>query len=395
MARPASAKSSQSIPKGPNRHEVIVREVARDVAADLLAWYDRHARRLPWRVPAGAVGAVGAVGADGVPLSAEPYRIWLSEVMLQQTTVAAVAPYYLAFLERWPTVDALAEAPLDAVLTAWAGLGYYARARNLHKCAAVVSRERQGRFPENEAELQALPGIGPYTAAAIAAIAFDQPATPVDGNVERVVARLFAVATPLPKAKPELRKLAEGLTPAERPGDFAQAMMDLGATVCLARRPRCLACPIASDCTARAAGSAEDLPRRTAKARRPTRHGIAFWLVDEAGSALLRRRPEQGLLGGMMELPSTPWREAPWPAEEARAKAPIGAEWTALPGLVRHTFTHFHLELTVWAGRATGAEPLAGKAEERWVPLDGLADEALPSVMRKLVRHALERLADQ
>jgi A/G-specific adenine glycosylase len=367
---------------------VIAREVAPEVASDLLAWYDRHARRLPWRVPPGTKGKAGA----------DPYRVWLSEVMLQQTTVAAVAPYYQAFLERWPTVDALAAAPLDAVLTAWAGLGYYARARNLHICAIAVSGERQGRFPDNEAALRALPGIGPYTAAAIAAIAFDRPAMPVDGNVERVVARLFAVATPLPKAKPELRKIAEGLTPTERPGDFAQAMMDLGATVCLARRPRCLACPLASHCAARARGAAEVLPRRTAKAPRPTRRGVAFWLVDEAGSVMLRRRPEQGLLGGMMELPSTPWREAPWPDDEAGATAPRPPGrrgWTALPGRVRHTFTHFHLELTVWAGRAAGAAPPTGTADERWVPLDGLADEALPSVMRKLVRHALERLAER
>ena len=314
--------------------------------------------------------------------------------MLQQTTVTAVAPYYRAFLERWPTVDALAAAPLDEVLTAWAGLGYYARARNLHKCAIAVSRELGGRFPETEAGLRALPGIGPYTAAAIAAIAFDRPATPVDGNVERVVARLFAVETPLPRAKSELRRLAEGLTPKRRPGDFAQAMMDLGATVCLPKRPRCPACPLAPRCAARTAGGAEALPRRVAKAPRPTRHGVAFWLVDEAGAVLLRRRPETGLLGGMMELPSTPWREAPWPAEEARGNAPITREWTVLPGRVRHTFTHFHLEMTVWAGRANGRERPLCKTDGRWVPLDGLADEALPSVMRKLVRHALERLGE-
>ena len=368
----------------------------RGVATDLLAWYDGHARRLPWRLPP------GAVGADGRPLRADAYRVWLSEVMLQQTTVAAVAPYYRAFLERWPTVERLAAAPLDDVLTVWAGLGYYARARNLHKCAQVVSGEHGGRFPASEAALGALPGIGPYTAAAIAAIAFDRPATPVDGNVERVVARLFAVATPLPKAKAELRKIAEGLTPAERPGDFAQAMMDLGATVCLARRPRCLACPLAPRCAARAVGTAEDLPRRTAKAPRPTRHGVAFWVVDDAGSVLLRRRPEAGLLGGMMELPSTPWREAPWPPEAAReaarATAPtkiLGADgWTALPGVVRHTFTHFHLELAVWAGQASGIAPPLGGAKGRWVPLDGLGELALPSVMRKTVRHALERLAE-
>jgi A/G-specific adenine glycosylase len=376
MARPASAESSQSSETDPERRG--------PVARDLLAWYDSHARRLPWRVPPGAKGGVGA----------DPYRVWLSEVMLQQTTVAAVAPFYAAFLERWPTVDALAAAALDDVLTAWAGLGYYARARNLHKCAKAVSGELGGRFPEDEAGLRALPGIGPYTAAAIAAIAFDRSATPVDGNVERVVARLFAVESPLPKAKPELRGLAEGLTPRRRPGDFAQAMMDLGATVCLPKRPRCLACLFAAYCAALAAGTAEGLPRRAAKAPRPTRHGVAFWLVDEVGAVLLRRRPEEGLLGGMMELPSTPWREAPWPAEEAGGKAPITREWTVLPGLVRHTFTHFHLELTVWAGQVDGAaETHVG--EGRWVALDGLGDEALPSVMRKLVRHALERLAER
>jgi len=342
----------------------------------------------------------GARDDGGRPLRAEPYRVWLSEVMLQQTTVAAVAPYYRAFLERWPTVGALAAAPLDDVLTAWAGLGYYARARNLHKCAKAVCEAHGGRFPDSEAALADLPGIGRYTAAAVAAIAFGRPATPVDGNVERVTARLFAVETPLPKAKAALRALAEGLTPAERPGDFAQAMMDLGATVCLARRPRCLACPVTAQCAARAAGTAEALPRRAAKAPRPTRHGVAFWLVDGEGAVLLRRRPEDGLLGGMMELPSTPWRETPWPAGEARARAPVtrsGADrWTALPGVVRHTFTHFHLELTVWAGRAAASEASeASDAGGRWVPLDRLADEALPSVMRKVVRHALERLAER
>ena len=375
MARPASAESPHSSELGPERRGL--------VAGDLLAWYDRHARRLPWRVPPGSAGRP------------DPYRVWLSEVMLQQTTVAVVAPYYAAFLERWPTVDDLAAAALDEVLTAWAGLGYYARARNLHKCAIAVSRELGGRFPEAEQALRALPGIGPYTAAAIAAIAFDRTATPVDGNVERVAARLFAVETPLPKAKPELRALAEDLTPGARPGDFAQAMMDLGATVCLPKRPRCPACPLAAHCAARAAGSAVDLPRRAAKQPRPTRHGVAFWLVDDAGAVLLRRRPETGLLGGMMELPSTPWREAPWPAGEARKNSPGGIEWTALPGRVRHTFTHFHLEMTVWAGRANGSERPLYKADERWVPLDGLADEALPSVMRKLVRHALECLAER
>jgi A/G-specific adenine glycosylase len=387
MARPASAESLHAAPSERDRRE----EGARDLARDLLRWYDRQARRLPWRLPPNVAGGNGAAPRP------DPYRVWLSEVMLQQTTVAAVAPYYQAFLARWPTVDALAAAPLEDVLSAWAGLGYYARARNLHKCARTVSGELGGRFPESEAALRRLPGVGPYTAAAVAAIAFDQPATPVDGNVERVTARLFAVESPLPKAKADLRRLAEGLTPNERPGDFAQAMMDLGATVCLARRPRCLACPLTDRCAARAAGLAEALPRRAAKAPRPTRRGVAFWTVDAAGAVLLRRRPPEGLLGGMMELPSTPWREAAWPADEARAAGLAGApaveDWTVLPGLVRHTFTHFHLELAVWAGRAAAVAPPAADAAARWVPLDGLADEALPSVMRKVVRHALERLA--
>ncbi len=348
-----------------------------EVAGPLLAWYDRHARRLPWRIGPGE-----STGAD-------PYRVWLSEIMLQQTTVTTVVPYFQAFMDRWPTVGELAAAPLDEILTAWAGLGYYARARNLHRCARTVEREMGGRFPQTEAGLRALPGIGPYTAAAVAAIAFGQPATPVDGNVERVVARLFEVETPLPAAKPGLRRLAEGLTPARRPGDFAQAMMDLGATVCLPRRPRCPACPLAGACAAHAAGRAEELPRRAPKKPRPTRRGVAFWFLDPAGRVLLRRRPESGLLGGMMELPGTAWREAVWGAAEARDQAPAEADWVALPGPVRHTFTHFHLELSVWAGRTAGGGAAAG----RWVPLDALAREALPSLMRKVVRHALSQAA--
>ena len=370
MARSASAQSPDSSPTEPLHGAA--------AAAELLAWYDRHARTLPWRVPPGAAGRP------------DPYRVWLSEVMLQQTTVAAVAPYYRDFLARWPTVDELAAASLDRVLAAWAGLGYYARARNLHRCAQRVSRELGGRFPDTQAALVDLPGIGPYTAAAIAAIAFDQPASPVDGNVERVVARLFDVETPLPAAKPELRRLCEGLRPVRRPGDFAQAMMDLGATVCLPRRPRCEACPLGFACRARAAGRAEALPRRAAKRPRPLRHGVAYWIVNDDGAVLLRRRAEEGLLGGMMEVPSTDWREAPWQAAEARRAAPFARGWRPLPGLVRHTFTHFQLELEVWAGRAAGEEDIDG----RWVALDGLAGEALPSVMRKVVHHALAQLAD-
>ena len=309
--------------------------------------------------------------------------------MLQQTTVVTVGPYFADFLARWPTVAALAAAPLDAVLTAWAGLGYYARARNLHRCAQVVAADLGGVFPDTEEELRKLPGIGPYTAAAIAAIAFGRRAVVVDGNVERVVARLFRVETPLPAAKPELHRLADGLTPDQRAGDFAQAMMDLGATVCLPRGPRCLLCPLEAGCTARKAGIEQDLPRRQPKAAKPTRRAVAFWVMGPQGELLLRRRPEKGLLGGMMEVPSTPWRDAPCSAAEARAAAPLEAAWRELPGLVRHTFTHFHFEVTVWAARSENAAEDAG----RWVPLDRLADEAIPTVMRKIIDHGLTHTA--
>jgi A/G-specific adenine glycosylase len=340
---------------------------------NLLAWYDRHARRLPWRALPGSP-----------PM--DPYRVWLSEVMLQQTTVATVGPYFREFTERWPRVQDLAAAPLDAILTAWAGLGYYARARNLHACALQVARERDGRFPREEAELRRLPGIGAYTAAAIAAIAFDRKATVVDGNVERVMARLFAVETPLPDSKAELKRLAEGLTPARRPGDYAQAIMDLGATVCLPRKPKCMLCPLAEACAARRGGLAEDLPRRRPKAERPTRRAVAFYVTRPDGAILLRRRPPKGLLGGMMEVPSTPWRNASWAAGEAAAQAPVAAEWRSLEGVVRHTFTHFHFEVTVWTGRVgTGAV----EDGQRWIPPDALAGQALPTVMRKILDHGM------
>lgn len=334
------------------------------VADRLLAWYDRHRRDLPWRSPPGG--------------HADPYRVWLSEIMLQQTTVPAAAPYFLSFTGRWPTVGDLAAASLDEVLVAWAGLGYYARARNLHKCARVVAHEHGGRFPDTEAELLELPGVGAYTAAAVAAIAFDRPATVVDGNVERVVARLFAVEEALPGVKPKLRALASTLTPVARPGDYAQAMMDLGATVCTPRKPKCMLCPVAEACDARAAGIQEALPRKAAKADKPTRRGVAYWLINPQGAVLLRRRDVDGLLGGMAELPSAGW--------EPGGSAPLDVDWRPLPGVVRHTFSHFHLELQVVAARA-GDDWV--KAEGHWVPLDRLGDHALPSVMRKVVRHAL------
>jgi len=341
------------------------------LAPPLLAWYDRARRVLPWRAPPGA--------------APDPYRVWLSEIMLQQTTVEAVKPYFERFLAEFPTLPALAAAPLERVLELWAGLGYYARARNLHACAAAVMARHGGRFPDDAAALRALPGIGDYTAAALLAIAFDRPAAPVDGNWERVVARLFAVETPLPAAKPALRRLAQGLMPERRAGDFAQAVMDLGATICTPARPRCLLCPLSPLCEAHRLGIAEALPARVPKAERPVRQGWIFHLSRPDGAVLLRRRPPKGLLGGMMELPGTPWRAEPWSEADALAHAPLAAGWQRLPGQVSHTFTHFHLELVVLAGRTTAAAP----AGHRFAPAERLGEEALPSLMRKVLRKAL------
>jgi A/G-specific adenine glycosylase len=339
-------------------------------AESLLRWYDRHQRRLPWRAPEGKVP--------------NPYHVWLSEIMLQQTTVAAVIPYYERFVRRFPTVAALAAAPLDDVLSAWAGLGYYARARNLHACAQAVAAA--GGFPRDLTGLRALPGIGDYTARAVGAIAFDVPAVPVDGNVERVVTRLFAVTDPLPGAKPKLRALADrlGADPAAmaRPGDFAQALFDLGATVCTPAAPGCALCPWMAACAGRSAGVAAELPRRDAKPERPLRHGVHFWLQDSAGNVLLRRRPEAGLLGGMAELPGTDWRAAPWGADEALAMAPMAAAWRQA-GQVRHGFTHFALTIDLFAARV---ERVA--AEGFLHPVEDLHAAALPSVMRKCIAMA-------
>ncbi|MFQ5972925.1 MAG: A/G-specific adenine glycosylase [Alphaproteobacteria bacterium] len=340
----------------------------------LLAWYDRHGRVLPWRT------TPAARRAGRRP---DPYVVWLSEIMLQQTTVAAVGPYFRAFISRWPDVHALAAAGLDEVLTAWAGLGYYARARNLHRCAGVVSKDHGGVFPESVAELRRLPGIGPYTAAAIAAIAYDRSEPVVDGNVERVLARLFAVEEPLPGAKGRLAALAAELTPRRRPGDYAQALMDLGATVCTPRQPRCGVCPLAGACVGRRRGLAAALPARAARADRPTRHGTAYWAVRADGAVLLRRRPERGLLGGMMEVPSSDWLAGD--VRPAARGAPFAAQWRSLPGTVRHSFSHFHLELRVVSAIA----PPEAAPQGVWVLPDRLSGYALPSVMRKVVRHAL------
>lgn len=351
-----------------------------DYARTLLSWYDRERRILPWRA------------APGV--APDPYRVWLSEIMLQQTTVKAVLPRYADFLRRWPDVKALAAAGLGEVLAAWAGLGYYARARNLHACAREVVSRHGGHFPATEAELRTLPGIGDYTAAAIAAIAFGAQATPIDGNIERVVARLFAVTTPLPAAKPEIRSLAAALTPDERTGDFAQAMMDLGATLCSPRRPACGLCPVISGCEAHTTqGLAEVLPYREEKPGRPTRRGVAFVALREDGAVLLRERPLKGLLGGMLETPSSPWTEGGETRKSALDHAPLKAAWREVPALVEHTFTHFHLELSVYFAEVASDMKLARTAQPdrcRWVPVRELHAAALPSVMRKVLAHALE-----
>lgn len=339
----------------------------------LLAWYDKNKRAFPWRA------------ADGE--RPDPYRVWLSEIMLQQTTVAAVAPYYRRFLEKWPDVHALARAELDDVLREWQGLGYYARARNLHACARAVSGRLGGRFPESESELRMLPGIGAYTAGAIASIAFGRRAAAVDGNVERVLARLFAVTAPLPAAKTELREHALHLAPASRAGDFVQALMDLGATICTPRTPACLRCPWRKNCAAYEKGIAESLPRRAAKRARPLRHGVAFLLTRSDGAIWLRRRPDKGLLGGMMEVPSTPWREAAWDEAAALRHAPIAAKWRRLGGRVRHGFTHFELEIRLLTAPAGRQLPTGG----RWVRPDDLAMVALPTVMQKLIRRGLAK----
>jgi A/G-specific adenine glycosylase len=332
----------------------------------LLGWYDRNRRSFPWR--AGAADA------------ADPYRVWLSEIMLQQTGTATVAPYFVRFTTRWPDVHALAAAPIDEVLREWAGLGYYARARNLHKCAALVSSQMKGEFPRDPDSLRELPGIGPYTAAAVAAIAFDQPGPVLDGNIERVLSRVLALAQPLKQSRPELRQASQALTACGRAGDTAQAMMDLGALICRPRAPDCAACPLTARCAAHQQGIAETLPLKPQKRKSPTRRGAVFWLQRRDGAVLLRRRPERGLLGGMMEFPGTPWApETP----DYREHAPARCAWRVLPGTVRHIFTHFRLELTVYAGICGGMKT----AEGVWAPPETLGDYALPGVMRKVAHH--------
>jgi A/G-specific adenine glycosylase len=345
-----------------------------DRPALLLAWYDRHRRKLPWRPPAGE--------------RADPYRVWLSEIMLQQTGVKTVGPYFEKFVARWPDVMTLARASLDDVLRMWAGLGYYSRARNLHACAVAVAGDQGGVFPDTEEGLRALPGIGSYTAAAIAAIAFDRRTMPVDGNIERVVSRLFAIEQELPQAKPRIQQLAATLLGPSRAGDSAQALMDLGASICTPKTPACVLCPLNEACTARVRGDQATFPRKLAKKTGALRRGAAF-VVTRGGELLVRSRPEKGLLGGMTEVPGSEWCAAQ-EDKAALKQAPVlrgASRWHRKTGVVTHVFTHFPLELVVYTAKV----PARTRAPEgmRWVPIATLAGEALPNVMRKVVAHGL------
>ncbi|MBI1868156.1 MAG: A/G-specific adenine glycosylase [Methylocystis sp.] len=330
----------------------------------------RNRRDLPWRAPPGE--------------TPDPYAVWLSEIMLQQTTVAAAKPYFAAFLSRWPHVEALAKAPLDEAMKAWAGLGYYARARNMHACAGLVATKYRGRFPTSELELRELPGVGPYTAAAIAAIAFNRPAIVVDGNIQRVVARLFAVSEPPRQARTRIAELLASLLSPERPGDFAQGLMDLGAGVCTARAPSCGACPFAGACEAARRGEAEAFPVKAPRTPKPNRKGAAF-VLRCAELTLLRTRPPRGLLGAMTEFPTTPFEED-FDVSKARAMAPLPAKWRLLDGDVEHVFTHFRLELAVFIARV--APPVPRIENYRWAPARDLDREGLPTLMRKVAVHA-------
>ncbi|GAA0297369.1 A/G-specific adenine glycosylase [Sphingomonas oligophenolica] len=339
---------------------------ARQVAGNLLAWYDAHARDLPWRSPPGT----------NAP---DPYRVWLSEIMLQQTTVATVRPRFEEFVARWPDIESLAKADDATLMTAWAGLGYYARARNLIACARAVISEHGGAFPATEEGLRGLPGVGAYTAAAIAAIAFGARAVVVDANVARVVARLFAIAEPLPAAMPDIRAATDSITPDARAGDFAQAMMDLGSSICTPRSPHCLSCPLSAHCRAYGEGDPERLPVKRPKAGKPQRYGTIFW-VERDGQVLLVRRPPKGLLGGMRALPTGPWADSP----PGLADPPLAGAWRMVGGTVDHVFTHFRLELAL---AVASADRHSGNGiGDEWWPIADIESAGLPTVFAKAAR---------
>jgi len=342
----------------------------------VLAWYDRYHRTLDWRVSPRDI-------AEGV--RPDPYRVWLSEVMLQQTTIGAVKSYYARFVKQWPTVDTLAAAEDNDIMKAWAGLGYYLRARNLKACAEVVLREYDGQFPATQKELRALPGIGDYTSAAIAAIAFGVPAVVIDGNVERVITRFRLIATPLPKAKAEVKAFLSAVVPHDRPGDFAQALMDIGSTICTPKRPACALCPLREDCTVLASCDDPDcLPVKKPKPDKPLRHGAAFVAVRPDGAVLLARRPGSGLLGGMSGVPTTSWT-ARQDGETGKDAAPFAAGWQQAPE-ISHVFTHFQLHLTVFKAQIPAVDPPEGMW---WSMPRDLPDEALPTVMKKVIESAI------
>jgi A/G-specific adenine glycosylase len=341
------------------------------VVARALVWWDRHRRALPWRAEPGEIP--------------DPYRVWLSEVLLQQTTAQAATPYYQAFIAKWPTVEDLAAAPVEAVISTFAGLGYYSRARNLHACAKEITG-RNGRFPSEEADLRALPGVGAYTAAAIAAIAFGRQTAPVDGNIARVLARLISLEKPIARARRELAAAARVLAPSRRAGDFAQALMDIGATLCRPRRPACGSCPLAQDCAAFQAGAPEAYPRRPEAKARPRRQGAVFFARRSDGAFLARRRPPHGLLASTIELPGKVWTSKGSDGGPAGA-APVVARWRRLPGGVEQVFTHFALRLTVYAAEFEGGAP----AGCFWVTPDAVSTAGFSSMMRKAVEHALSQ----
>ncbi|MBH68727.1 MAG: A/G-specific adenine glycosylase [Rhodospirillaceae bacterium] len=345
----------------------------RHIPTTLLNWYASNQRKLPWRSTAEKMQT--------------PYRIWLSEIMLQQTQVATVIPYFLRFIDLWPQLQNLAEASLEEVLTEWAGLGYYARARNMHKCAQIVTEQHDGQFPDSEAELVKLPGIGPYTAAAITAIAFDKKATPLDGNFERVTARLFGVNIPIAEAKPLLQKLANQLTPEYRPGDYAQAVMDLGATICIPKKPKCNQCPLHAYCHSLLNGQTETIPITKQKKTIPQKYGTAFLLTNPSQEVLIRRRSITGLLGGMMEIPSTEWTDVQKLNPSYTNLNVTPSKWVPLPGRVNHVFTHFKLELKVMIGHVQDTNPIKG---HKWHPLNQIDKAGLPKVMLKIIKHAFE-----
>jgi A/G-specific adenine glycosylase len=340
---------------------------------NLLQWYDTHQRVLPWR------------SVSGYPPN--PYQILLSEIMLQQTTVATVKDYFSRFVQRWPTIECLAQATLDDIFHVWQGLGYYSRARNLHTCAQILAHDYKGVIPSDEKTLLTLPGIGPYTAAAIAAIAYNQPTIPVDGNIVRVFSRLLCLDTPLPSLKKEIHSLVRKMIPPRRSGDFAQALMDLGATICRPRNPRCEICPLQTICKGYIQGIAQNLPIPAPKEIKPQRYGIVFWIENKDQEILLEKRPAKGLLAGLIGLPTTQWREKPWglTSKEMLPYAPKGVEiWKPLPKIVSHTFTHFHLELQILKGKCT--RPIFGI----WSPLENLKSYALPTVMKKVIQTATD-----